>query len=62
MGRGNKKTEAVYDSYLLRVWHDDPPRFVLEHVQTGQKIGFVSWARLERWLAEKLNVEKEKGS
>ena len=60
MGRDNSKTETVYESYLLRIWHDDPQRFVLEHVQTGQKVGFVSWDRLERWLAAKLNVDTGK--
>ena len=59
MGRDNGKTKTVYESYLLRVWHDTPPRFVLEHVQTGQKTGFVSWGRLERWLAAQLEIVDE---
>ena len=54
MRRDKEDLEVRYESYLLRVWHDVPKRFVVENVQTGQKHGFVSWARLEAWLEGRL--------
>ena len=61
MRRDEEDIGVRYESYLVRVWHDVPKRFVVENVQTGQKQGFVSWARLEAWLEEHFGLEMRDG-